>query len=68
MSQPGWANLLEDLRKMHRQLSYKLSHQFVRSMDQAVEQNFQRGQLWGLELLLEFEQEMKDWKESHREK
>lgn len=61
-----WKLLVKDLALLHQDLSYRLGHEIVVSMEQAAQQNFQRGQLAGIERIIEFEQELSEWREDHK--
>jgi len=63
VSSPGWANLVADLRKLYRDLSYKLLHEVPDTTERMAVQNFDRGMLCAIERMIEFEEELKAWKE-----
>ena len=67
VGQRGWLNLLADLRQLHAELNYKIVHELKPTREGEAEQNFQRGQVAILERLLEFEEELKEWRESHKQ-
>jgi len=63
VSQRGWANLLEDLKQLHRELSYKVVHEVPQTVERMAEQNFDRGLLSGIERVIDFEEELQAWRE-----
>jgi hypothetical protein len=48
---------------LHSGLCHSIVHDLKPGPDGEAEQNFYRGQVAAFERLLEFEQELKDWKE-----
>jgi hypothetical protein len=52
-----------DLRKLYRDLSYKLLHEVPDTTERMAVQNFDRGMLCAIERMIEFEEELKAWKE-----
>lgn len=57
---------MEDLKEVAENLSYRLAHEVVVSMEQAAEQNSLRGILSGIERITEFEEDLKSWREENK--
>ena len=51
---------------MAEELSYRLAHEVVTNMDMAAEQNSLRGILNGIERVIEFEEDLKEWREQNK--
>jgi len=64
VQQKGWLNLLADLRALHQEISRRIVHEIRPGEEGQAEQNYQRGQIGMLERLLEFEEELREWKEN----
>ena len=64
--QPGWKLVVADLQALADSLQYKVVHQVPVSMEQVAQQNFERGQIAALERILEFEQELAEWKKARK--
>ena len=62
----GWKNVVEDLRKFHRNLEHKIAHEVPNSAEKAMEQNFERGLLAGIERIVELEEEFNEWVKEHK--
>ena len=58
-----WRYLVEDLRSHYQEQCYRLVHEVAVTGEQIALQNFERGRLAGWEWILEFEQELKEWRE-----
>jgi hypothetical protein len=55
-----------DLRVLRQDLTFRIVHDLKPTREGEAEQNFQRGQVAAFERLLEFEEELKEWRESHK--
>jgi hypothetical protein len=61
-----WKLVEADLSKLHRELSHQVVHEVPHTLEQLAQQNFQRGVISGIERILEFREELKDWRETHK--
>ena len=66
VNHPGWKLVVADLRELHQRYQYKIAHEVPLTAVKASEQNFERGRLAGWEWVMEFEEELREWKEQHK--
>lgn len=63
----GWAHLVADLTAVREQYSREILYTIPINMEQEAQLNFKRGVVSGIERILEFEEELKEWRAERKQ-
>jgi hypothetical protein len=62
----AWQAVVADLRQHHQEQAFKITHEVPKTTEDVMQQNFERGRLAGWEWILEFEEELQEWREQSK--